>query len=82
MNSSEDDVGESNDERQETFQQNKPNKLRGSSKVVMQRQDDGTSKRTKVIVSDYTRAQLLAKYGKSGDNGFFDMVDRDENNQI
>jgi hypothetical protein len=37
MNSSEDDVGESNDDRQETFQQNKPKKLRGSSKVVMQR---------------------------------------------
>jgi hypothetical protein len=45
----------------------------------MQRQNDGTSKRSKVVVSDQTRAQLLARYGKDGNNGFFDMVDRDDN---
>ena len=79
MNSSEDDVGDSNDHRQQTNPNKPPKRLGGTAKVIMQRQNDGTSKRSKVVVSDQTRAQLLARYGKDGNNGFFDMVDRDDN---
>ena len=56
----------------------KNKKPAGTSKVIMQIQPDGTSKRMKIEVTDPTRHQLLALYGEEGDNGFFNMVDRDK----